>query len=253
MPRWSRIANAAASKLAAAGIIFLGFLVMVVGPHVYQMSQLTKELSLWTFIYVYAVLFSVVVDVALYKWKSGPFKRILTVMLYMLGGYVPFVVWFPNQWMLSLIAGMYGIACSLAFLAAVYFLRRCWPYNAVAAILLLSAAIYVSVNDFTVARQWTETRTADSYRAEFDYFNGDKEIPIHLDSGQTLSYRIEWQVTNGGGYGTHLDAEGGSYTKDISDGGDWIAYRVEIPSTVRIVVSGDEAKGAFTIQWQITD
>ena len=251
MPSWSRIANAAASKLAAAGIIFLGFLVIVAGPQGDQMSQLTKELPLWKFIYGYAMLFSFGVDAALYKWKSGPYKRIFTIMLYTLGGYIPFLVWFPDQWSLSLIAGMYGVACSLTFLAAIYFLRRWWPYNGAAAILLLAAAIYISVYDFTVTRQWTEMRTADSYRAEFAYFNGEKEIPINLQRGQTLSYRIDWQVTNGGGYGTHLDAKGGTYTSEGTNSEDWIAYRVEAPSTVRIVVSGDQAQGAFMIKWKI--
>lgn len=250
MPRWSEVAAYAASKIAAAGLVFLGFLVIVGGFDRYQMWELTRQFPLWGYIYGYAVLFSAGVDALLCKQKAGPAKMALTVLLYMLGGYVPFLIWFPGQWILSLFAGFYGIACALTFLAATHLFRGLWPYSAAAAI-LLAGAVYVSMTDFTVTKQWVETRTADGYHAEFVYFHGQKEIPVELGMGQTLSYRIDWQVTNGGGYGTYLDAEGGTYTKDIRDGEAWIAYRVKAPSTVRIVVTGDRAQGALTIEWEI--
>lgn len=250
--RWSQVAAYAASKIAAAGLVFFGFLVIVGEFERYQMSELTRQIPLWGYIYGYAVLYSAGVDAVLCKHKAGPAKMALTILLYMVGGYVPFLVWFPDQWILSLFAGVYGVACALAFLAATHLFRGWWPYSAAAAMLLLAGAVYVSMADFTVTKQWTETRTADGYRAEFAYFHGQKEIPVELGKGQTLSYHIDWQVTNGGGYGTYLDAEGGTYTNDIRVGEEWIAYRVETPSTVRIVVTGDRAKGALTIEWEIT-
>ncbi|MGM0883447.1 MAG: hypothetical protein ACQEXQ_20725 [Bacillota bacterium] len=252
MLRWSQVAAYAASKIAAAGLVFFGFLVVVGEFERYQMSELTRQIPLWGYIYGYAILFSAGVDAVLCKHKAGPAKMALTVLLYMVGGYVPFLVWFPGQWILSLFAGVYGVACSLAFLAATRLFRGWWPYSAAAAMLLLAGAVYVSMADFTVTKQWTETRTADGYRAEFAYFHGQKEIPVELGAGQTLSYHIDWQVTNGGGYGTYLDAEGGTYTSDIRVGEEWIAYRVKAPSTVRIVVTGDRAQGALTIEWEIT-
>ncbi|MFC5651138.1 hypothetical protein ACFPYJ_18895 [Paenibacillus solisilvae] len=252
MPSWAQVAAYAASKLAAAGLVFLGFLVIVGGFERYEMSELTRQFPLWGFIYGYAVLFSAGVDAVLCKRKAGPAKMALTVLLYMLGGYVPFLVWFPGQWILSLFAGAYGVACALAFLAATHLFRWRWPYSAATAMLLFAGAFYVSVADFTVAKQWTETRTADGYRAEFAYFHGQKEIPVELGAGQTLSYHIDWQVTNGGGYGTYLDAEGGTYTNDLRGGEAWIAYRVKATSTVRIVVTGDRAQGRLTIEWEIT-
>lgn len=253
MQRWMEAAAYATSKIAAAGLIFLGFLVIVGGFDTYQMSQLTHELPLWQYIYGYAILFSVLVDIALYKGKPNPYKRMIMVLLYILGGYVPFLVWFPNQWMLSLIAGIYGVTCSLAFLFATYLFRRWRLYKAVTAIMLLVVAVYVSVTDFTEVKQWTETRTIDGYHAEFAFFNGQKKIPITLEKGQTLSYHIDWTITNGGGYGTYLDAKGGKYTSHMIDSGDWITYQVAVPSTVYIVVSGDHAQGALTIKWKITN
>lgn len=252
MPRWSQVAAYVASKLAAAGLVFFGFLVIVGGFELYQMSELTRQFPLWVYIYGYAVLFSVVVDAVLYKCKAGPSKMVLTVLLYMLGGYIPFLVWFPpDQWILSLFAGGYGLACALTFLAATHLFRGWWPYSAAAAMLLLAGVVYVSMADFTVTKQWTETRTTDDYRAEFAYFNGQKEIPVELGMGQTLSYHIDWQVTNGG-YGTYLDTEGGTYTNVMLGDVAWIAYRAKTPSTIRIVVTGDRAQGALTIEWEIT-
>ncbi|MFB9328969.1 hypothetical protein ACFFSY_23795 [Paenibacillus aurantiacus] len=202
--------------------------------------------------YGYAVLFAVCVDAALIKQKGSPAKLALTVLLYLLGGVLPFVIWFPGQWLMVLIAGFYGIACSLAFLGAASMFRRWWPYSGVVAILLLCASLYVSVTDFTQTKHWTETRSADGYHAEFAYFHGKKEIPVELGRGQTLSYRIDWQMANGGGYGYSLEGEGVTYVRDEQDDGGWMVYRVDEPSTVRIVVTGDRAQGAFTIKWRIT-
>lgn len=252
MLSWREAAAYVTSKIAAAGILFLSFLVIVVGFDAYQMSELTDELPLWPFIYGYAILFSVFVDIVLYKCKPNPFKRIIMVLLYILGGYVPFLFWFPNQWMLSLIAGIYGVTCSLAFLAATYLFRKWRLYKSFAAILLLILSVYVSVTDFTEVKQWKETRTSNDYHAEFAYFNGQKKIPITLEKGQTLSYHIDWDVTNGGGYGTYLEAKGGNFTRNTTDSTDWISFQVEGPTTVHIVVSGDEAQGALTIRWEIS-
>ncbi|CAM4315231.1 hypothetical protein [Paenibacillus tarimensis] len=243
------------SKIAASGLVFLGLLAVLGGFDGYNMWKISRELPLWGFIYGYALLFSVAVDALLYKLKKGPSKMAVTVLLYILGGYVPLLYWFQSPWYMSLIAGAYGVACALVYLAAAYLFRRWWPYSTAAAILLLAVAIYVSTSDFTVTKQWVETRTADSYYAEFDYFNGKKEIPISLDAGQTLTYQVDWQITNGGGYGMYLDAEDGAigtYIQEPGSGTEQISYRVERPSTVQIVVTGNRAQGAVTVTWQIT-
>ncbi|MBB6673478.1 hypothetical protein [Cohnella nanjingensis] len=251
MTRWCQVAAYSASKVAAAGLVFWGFLVVAGGFELYQMSELTRQLPLWGYIYGYAVLFSVLVDAVLYRCKINFSKTTLTFLLYVVGGYVPFLVWSSGQWIFSLFAGAYGVACALAFLAAAHLFRRWWPYSTAAAILLLAGAVYISTADFTVTKHWMGTRTADGYRAEFTYFNGKKEISVDLGMDQTLSYHIDWQITSGG-YGTYLDAEGGTYTNVMRGGEAWVAYRVKKPSTVRIVVTGDRTQGALTIKWEIT-
>lgn len=208
-------------------------------------------MSLWIYVYGYAVLFSAGVDAVLYKRKNGPSKKVLTVLFYIFGGYAPFLFLFHGQWSFSLFAGFYGIACALAFLFVNNLFRGWWPYNAAAAMLLLAGSIYVSTTDFTVTKQWTEKRTANGFHAEFTYFNGRREIPVELEQGQTLSYQIDWEITNGGGYGTYLDAKGGSYTNGTRDGETWISYQVKSRSIVQIVVTGDGAQGAVSIKWEI--
>jgi len=209
------------------------------------MWELTRQLPLWGYIYGYAVLYSAAVDAALRKLKIGQVRMALTVLLYVLGGYFPFMIWFPNQWMLSLIAGLYGVACALSFLAASHLFRGCLPFSAPAALLLLAGAIYSTLSDFTVTEQWMETRTAESYRAEFNYFDGRKEIPIKLTKGLTLSYYIDWQITNGCGCGTHLDAARGEYRTVKKNSEGWISYRAEASSIVRIVVTAERAQGGI--------
>lgn len=249
---WRRAAAYAASKFAAAGTVFLGFLVLTTGLDPVAMSELTRELPLWGYSYGYAVLFAAVADLALLRLKGSPAKAALTVLLHILGGILPFAFWFPGQWLWVLFAGFYGTACSLAFLAVSRLFRRRWPYSGVASVLLLALALYVTNTDFTETKHWTEASNGDGYRAEFVYFHGKKEIPVQLGAGQTLSYRIDWQIASGGGYGTYLDGESGTYISDANAGGDWIGYRADKPSTVRIVVTGKRAQGAFTIRWRIT-
>ncbi|TYP74495.1 hypothetical protein BCM02_10539 [Paenibacillus methanolicus] len=216
------------------------------------MQELTRQFPLWAFVYGYAVLFAVAADAALYRLKKSPAKAAFTVLSYMLGGVLPFLVWYPGQWLWTLFGGFYGVACSLTFLGASLIYRAWWPYSGAAAVLLLAASLYVSLADFTATEQWSETRSADGYQAKFDYFHGKKEIPIELERGQTLFYRVDWRISNGGGYGTYLDGEGGAYASDARNGDGWIGYRVEAPTTVRIVVTGRRAQGALAIEWEVT-
>ncbi|ANE46868.1 hypothetical protein SY83_11935 [Paenibacillus swuensis] len=251
LPR-SRLAAYAASKLGAAGVVFLGFLMIMSRFQLYEMWELTRQLRLWLFIYVYAILFSVAVDVLLRKRKAGSSRTARIIMLYTLGGYIPFLIWFREEWIWGLYAGFFGVCCSLTFLCATRLFRGRWPYSAITAILLLAGAVYVSVTDFTVTKEWTDRRTTDGYEAEFVYFHGHRTIPVKLEAGQTLSYRIDWQIKHGG-YGTHLDAEGGAYTNVKRDGEGWIAYSVNAPTTVNIVVTGKRAQGALDVRWNITE
>ncbi|MFC4099098.1 hypothetical protein [Paenibacillus xanthanilyticus] len=249
---WTRAAAYASSKLAAAGTVFLGFLALTAGLDLVEMAELTREFPLWAFVYGYAVLFAVVVDAALWKLKRSPAKAAFTLLLYILGGVLPFLAWYPSQWLWVLFGGFYGVACSLTFLGAALIYRAWWPYSGAAAVLLLAASLYVSMADFTVTEQWSENRSADGYQAKFDYFHGKKEIPIELERGQTLFYRIDWRISNGGGYGYGLKGEGVSSTNDVQDDGEWMGYQVDEPSTVRIVVTGRRAQGEFAIAWRIT-
>lgn len=216
------------------------------------MSEIIRELPIWFFIYGYAVAFSIAVDALLMKLRRGPAKLALTVLLYVLGGFAPLLLMFHQNWMLGLFAGLYGVPCALVFLYASRLLLHRWPYNLAAAILLLAGAIYMSTADFTKTSGWTETRAENSYRAEFDYFHGYRQIPVQLESGQTLAYHVEWQAS--GGYGTRLNTKSvkGAYVNVEHGGERWVAYKTEEAATIYIVVTGNRAKGALTIRWEIS-
>lgn len=143
--RLSHVTSYFASKLASAGFVFIIFLVIVGKFDIYQMSIITQELSLWYFIYGYAVLFSAGVDAVFYKHKNEHSKKVLIVLCYVLGGYIPFLFVFNGQWIYGLIAGGYGVACALVFLFANSLFKGLWPYNAIWAVSLLAVSILVSI------------------------------------------------------------------------------------------------------------
>lgn len=245
-----RAAVYAASKLAAAGSLFLGLPALLTNFDPYEM----QEAALWIGVLQgYAILFSIAVDAALLKLKRGPAKRIVTLLLYILGGFVPFLFIFREDWMVIFIAGFVGVACSLAFLLADRLFRHArWPYSVISAILLVPGSLYIALADHTIVKGWSETRTDDGVEAVFDYFHGEKKYPVKLEAGQTLAYSVEWQAE--GGHGTHLDAKGGKYGGDGRHyGPPRIAYQVEKETTIDIVVTGERARGSFTIYWDIYD
>lgn len=240
----------AASKLAAAGTVFLGLPALVTNFDRYEMQEAAQFLWLGGALQGYAILFSIAVDGALLKLKRGPVKRLFTLLLYILGGFVPFLFIFRDDWMVIFIAGFIGVACSLAFLLADRLYRHArWPYSVSVAILLVTGSLYIAFADHTTVKGWSETRAAGGIEAAFDYFHGEKKYPVKLEAGQTLAYYVEWQAE--GGYGTHLDAKGGKYGGDRPYGSHRIAYQVEKATTIDIVVTGERARGSFAIHWDI--
>lgn len=262
MPMWTTKAGAraiwstkavryAASKLAAAGSVFLGLPMLLTGFDRHEMQETANYLWVGGALQGYAILFSLVVDAALLKMKNGPAKRIITLLFYILGGYVPFLFVFRHDWGISVIAGCVGVACSLAFLLADRLYRSArWPYSVAVAILLAAGSFYIALADHTTVRGWTETRSGDGIKVTFDYLHGYKMFPVRLEAGQTLAYYVEWDAE--GGHGTRLKAKGGEY---VGDGRarepHRIAYQVEKATTIYIVVTGNRASGSFAIHWDI--
>ncbi|MEK3885782.1 hypothetical protein [Paenibacillus sp. PL2-23] len=140
---WARAAAYAVSKIAAAGLVYWGFIFIVSGRDYEEMRGIGLYTPVWLLIFVYAILFSMTVDAILCKLKAGPGKTFISILIYMAGGYAPFIIMFQSQWILGLIAGFYGICCSLAFLCASYILRRLWPASAGIGLLLLAGIVYL--------------------------------------------------------------------------------------------------------------
>jgi hypothetical protein len=241
----------AASKLAAAGTLFLGLPALLTNFDRYEMQEAARFLWLGGALQGYATVFSIAVDGALLKMKAGPAKRFVTLLLYILGGFVPFLFMFGQEWGIIAIAGFIGVACSLAYLLADRLYRHArWPYSVTAAILLAAGSLYIAFADQTTVRGWSETRSDQGVEAAFDYFHGDKAYPVKLEAGQTLAYYVEWHAE--GGYGTHLNAKGGKYGGDGLDREPRrIAYQVGKATTIDIVVTGKRARGSFAIHWDI--
>lgn len=101
------------SKLAAAGTLFAGFIMITLGDDagLYQISEAAGFPYLWWLIYGYGVVFSVLVDLILSKFF--PTARVgARIVIYGTGGFAPFVVLFFNTPYIA-ISGAIGSLCAL--------------------------------------------------------------------------------------------------------------------------------------------
>ncbi|MHA6481816.1 hypothetical protein ACX1C1_07915 [Paenibacillus sp. strain BS8-2] len=148
---WLPIATAyAASKVAAAGCVFLALPLLALNVDLYQMSEMADMLWLGGALQGYAILYSAVVDIVLIKVNDKVVRRSIAVLLHILGGYAPFLfILHGSDLVVSVIAGCIGAACSVAFLVIDGLFRRLrWPYSLVVALLLVAGSIYIVVADF---------------------------------------------------------------------------------------------------------
>lgn len=249
--QWARTCSYIVSKLVGAGGVFFGFIVSTNGMDLYQWSEAARQLPLWYMFYVYAVLYSMAADFLLRNRPFSPLKIFLMLFLYILGGFAPFVLLMHTDPFGVIIAGTVGSVCAVAFWGISALSARHWPYNAAAALLLLGCLLILAYGDFTTTRQWEESRTDTSYKAEFAYFHGKKEVPIELRKGQTLQVKFEWNHSNGGGYGWHIRDEKGDYVALKETGDQAFKFQADEDGTYRIVITGDRLQGSVAILWKI--
>ncbi|MFS0722516.1 hypothetical protein [Paenibacillus sp. 1P07SE] len=247
--RWQSAAAYLCAKLTAAGAVFIALMVLLAGLDPVALSQLIGQLPFWAIFYGYAVLFSICMDglMAVWKPKSSLFIRVL---LYIVGGYLPFLWFFPQQPFWILFIGLYGVVCALCFYGIDASMRHKWPASAIAALALLGAMGYLTLADHTRVEGWSEQREEAAYSAQFDYFHGQKEVAIQLKQGDTLTYRVAFELREGG-HGYRLDGPGGDPIgmEQLEDGG--LRMRAEEDKEVRVILTGDRANGTVRVTWEV--
>ncbi|MCA0758201.1 hypothetical protein KP806_24400 [Paenibacillus sp. N4] len=238
------------AKLTGAGGVFVLFLLVAGGVDRVQWSELAQMRIWWIVFYGYAVVFSVLTDLA--SLKAKPHIRYpLRMLLYTAGGLAPFFFWFNGNVYAALFVGLIGVASAYTFYALSGTIKGKWPYSGAAAVLLLIILLVLSTSDLTIKKGWKEVRSLHVYEASFTLLHGEVKIPIEAVEGQTVTFEVDWGALGSGGYGMSVLDSKGDYTgmRDIGSGKH--SFTAEKSAVYHIVLSGDRLRGSFKVSWEI--
>jgi len=239
------------AKLAAAGIVFLTLMLLLSRFDIVQLQETMFFMPFWTIFYGYAVVFSMLVDALALKLRR-PYSGLVSVLLYVAGGYAPFFLFFSHEPMLIVIAGLYGLVCALCFYGIDASLRRRWPLGGILALVMLAALGWLALVDHTRVEGWTEQRSETAFTAQFDLLHGEFPVPIELRRGETLTYKIEFRIDRGG-YGYSLAGPKGQPIgmEQLADGR--MQVTADRDMEVQVLISGRRASGAVTVSWEVSN
>ena len=245
-----RILAYASAKLTAAGSVFLTLMLITAGLNPVDLHQAIHTMPFWTILYGYGVLYSTGIDAI--TFRLGPQLRVFVrVLLYIAGGYVPFFVLFWNHLEYVVFIGIYGVVCALCFYGIDASMKRKWPLSGIAACVLLVVLSWLTLADHTRVEGWAEQRTESGFTATFDYFHGERAIPLSLRAGETLTLDVGFRIDGDGGHGFRVaDRSGDSIgMEQLAD--DRLRLTADRDMEIRIMISGDRASGEVGVRWQI--
>ncbi|WP_217557057.1 hypothetical protein [Paenibacillus sp. GbtcB18] len=234
------------SKLAAAGTLFTVFVIIIIKTKagLYQISEAARLPYLWWLVYGYAVIYSILTELILFKFFPKA-KVWIRMVVYGAGGFAPFVVLIFDPVYIA-ISGLIGSVCALFFYAADCLYGRTKIMSAVAALCIPAVLLVFAWGDFTETRQWREVRTDSSYEVSFAYFNGEKAVPIPIKKGETALLTYSWTMKNGG-YGVRF-TDVKQVPGDLPEKNK-IRIRVPESGVASLVLTGDHAEGTFRMEW----
>ncbi|EGL17877.1 MULTISPECIES: hypothetical protein [Paenibacillus] len=236
------------SKLAAAGTLFTIFVIIALADDagLYQISEAARFPYLWWLVYGYAVMYSILVELILFKFFPQA-KVGVRMIVYGAGGFAPFAVFFFNTLYIA-IPGLIGSVCALFFYAADSLYRRTKIMSAVAGLCIPAVLLVFAGGDFTETKQWREIRTHSSYEVSFAYFNGEKAVPVPIKQGETALLTYSWTMKNGG-YGVRF-----TDVKQVPGdppGDNKIRIRAPESGISTLILTGDHAEGTFRVEWTV--
>lgn len=240
------------SKLFASCAVMLVFSIIIVGWNRYELSKLAANSGLLILFFPYAIAFSLIADWLASRAKQG--RQFLLVMLYIAGGYLPFLVLsFRNsEFAFFFIAGTIGMLCSLAHLGLSCWVQRFSFYSIAATVGVAALTVYLVLGDFTVKKGVQESLTNTSYQASFDYFYGEHKVPIDLQEGTTLHYEVFWNEMKNGGYGHYMvDMKGRLVGRTASPDSNVLTLTVPKSGQYYFVLTGVRFEGKVRIEWRI--
>ncbi len=238
------------TKLAGAGflmVLFTTFTFVVSHMDLYETYKAISAGFLWIIAFVYGVICSIIIDSIVLKFSISKYSKIC--LLYMIAGYPIFLVFEFNIY--GIIAGTVGAICALLFYGASLIANHSKGFAYVFAFLLPILLLIVIPIDFTEKEGWNEIREETSYKATFDYFHGEHEIPLKVEKGQTVTVTFHFVRSNDGGFGYKVTDENGDFIGLIEHEDYQYKFRAEETEEVLFVVSGEHLQGCFTVNWVI--
>jgi len=237
-------------KLAAASFAFLIFMLIttiISGFSLFDLSKMLESHWLWMAFYLYAIICSIIID-GLHHIFSN--KLWMTLILYSVFGFLPFIFIFIEEIGFIIIAGVVGAGAALLYyIGWTVATKNKWS-TIVFAFVVPILFIFVLNYDFTTKENWQETYDDNRYEASFSYFSGEHKIPINLEKGDTLSFSISFNAKNDGGWGNHFENKRGDYLPMVENGRS-LEYDANKSEEYYIVVSGHRVSGSFSVDWDI--
>jgi hypothetical protein len=248
--RRTKILSYLMTKLSGAGFSIFIFFIATLFLTDFDMYEAVKNIAnpfIWLVFYGYGIVCSLFIDLLVFKIPK--INTTIKVILYILAGYIIFIPW---GW-LALIAGTVGALCSLLFYLGMYLSQRKMVFKYGFAIMAPFILVILMNLDFTIKMKWEETKGDLSYTARFSYFNGEHAIPIHAKKGQTITFAVQFNNINEGGYGYHVLNEENELVgmNEVDEQ----KRRIEVKDSgiYRIIVTGDGLKGSFQVVWDVEE
>ncbi|QUW20491.1 hypothetical protein JSQ81_11525 [Sporosarcina sp. Marseille-Q4063] len=233
--------------IGASFSISIFFIIMFIGSgfNLFEFHNTVTVPALWMIFFGYGMISSLVIDVIGKFIPTFSFGKQL--LLYLLFGYLIFVVFMPIEF--ALLAGTVGAFFSFLFLLGKEILKPARWYSWLVFVVPL-ACLAIMPFDHTSKVGWHEVADDSSVEVTYDYFYGEHLIPIHGSHGEKIYFVVDHQISDGYGYGVSVYNEDGDYAGMNDESGDVISVEFEEESIKYIAVSvtGGRQSG-FQVKW----
>jgi hypothetical protein len=245
--------NFIVARLAGAGLAIILFVMFFLYTSRFNVYEVFNDFHLgwrilWLIFYGYGIACSTVIDLIMLRIKKREIRALVRGPIYFIAGFTFFQVQGMNVY--SIIAGMFGGLFALVFYVGTLLAGSSRSLRWIFALAAPLALLVLLQFDYTVKKGWSERSTGTSYEANFHYFNGRHEIPIYLDQGQELRFRVAIQAERGG-YGRHLLDDRNRKVPHAETGSGYHSMQAQRNGMYRIVFTGNRMEGAAKVDWEV--
>ncbi|RAP73660.1 hypothetical protein [Paenibacillus montanisoli] len=255
-PDQFRIIHYAISKVSGAGLIYVLIAIFSLLGRSFDAVEFTNGLLSTGLAYLsaYMIICSVLIDVC-----TGWIKKniLIKIVLHPVAGMF-FVTLFSTdpdykelQYAINFI---FGLLYFIGTLLAKRFVKTGYMF----AIVISLSLLLLSMIDFTVKKQWVETKTETTYDASFELFNGKHEIPIAVKKGKKFEITIEAEHKNNQSYNMKIFDEEGHEVQMSNNLHEakyeskfWAEFPIDKDGTVKLIMYGSHFSGSFHIEWSV--